>query len=93
MDKTAIKKYAVWARQDLINRVKQKSYQYGITENEAIHKDADNVNGKLLSATEKTQRKALLRKISQNGFDHVIEEVAYTWFNRFCALRFMEFNG
>lgn len=93
MDKTAIKKYAVWARQDLINRVKQKSYQYGITENEAIDKDADNVNGKLLSATEKTQRKALLRKISQNGFDHVIEEVAYTWFNRFCALRFMEVNG
>ena len=93
MDKTAIKKYAVWARQDLINRVKQKSYQYGITENEAIDKDVDNVNGKLLSATEKTQRKALLRKISQNGFDHVIEEVAYTWFNRFCALRFMEVNG
>lgn len=93
MDKTAIKKYAVWARQDLINRVKQKSYQYGITENEAIDKNADNVNGKLLSATEKTQRKALLRKISQNGFDHVIEEVAYTWFNRFCALRFMEVNG
>lgn len=93
MDKTAIKKYAVWARQDLINRVKQKLYQYGITENEAIDKDADNVNGKLLSATEKTQRKALLRKISQNGFDHVIEEVAYTWFNRFCALRFMEVNG
>lgn len=93
MDKTAIKKYAVWARRDLINRVKQKSYQYGITENEAIDKDADNVNGKLLSATEKTQRKALLRKISQNGFDHVIEEVAYTWFNRFCALRFMEVNG
>ena len=93
MDKTAIKKYAVWARQDLVNRVKQKAYQYGITENEAIDKDADNVNGKLLSATEKTQRKALLRKISQNGFDHVIEEVAYTWFNRFCALRFMEVNG
>ena len=93
MDKTAIKKYAVWARQDLINRVKQKAYQYGIMENEAIDKDADNVNGKLLSATEKTQRKALLRKISQNGFDHVIEEVAYTWFNRFCALRFMEVNG
>lgn len=93
MDKTAIKKYAAWARQDLMNRVKQKAYQYGITENEAIDKDADNVNGKLLSATEKTQRKALLRKISQNGFDHVIEEVAYTWFNRFCALRFMEVNG
>ena len=93
MDKTAIKKYAVWARQDLINRVKQKSYQYGITETGAVEKDADNVNGKLLSATEKTQRKALLRKISQNGFDQVIEEVAYTWFNRFCALRFMEVNG
>ena len=93
MDKTAIKKYAVWARQDLINRVKQKSYQYGITETGAVEKDADSVNGRLLSQAEKRQRHALLQQISENGFDHMIDEVAYTWFNRFCALRFMEVNG
>lgn len=93
MDKNAIKKYAVWARKDLINRVKTKAYQYGITEAGAVEKDADSVNGKLLSQAEKRQRYALLQQISENGFDHVIDEVAYTWFNRFCALRFMEVNG
>lgn len=93
MDKNAIKKYAVWARKDLINRVKTKAYQYGITEAGAAEKDADSVNGKLLSQAEKRQRHALLQQISENGFDHVIDEVAYTWFNRFCALRFMEVNG
>ena len=93
MDKNAIKKYAVWARKDLINRVKTKAYQYGITEAGAVEKDADSVNGKLLSQAEKRQRHALLQQISENGFDHVIDEVAYTWFNRFCALRFMEVNG
>lgn len=93
MDKNAIKKYAMWARKDLINRVKTKAYQYGITEAGAVEKDADSVNGKLLSQAEKRQRHALLQQISENGFDHVIDEVAYTWFNRFCALRFMEVNG
>ena len=93
MDKNAIKKYAMWARKDLINRVKTKAYQYGITEAGAVEKDADSVNGKLLSQAEKRQRRALLQQISENGFDHVIDEVAYTWFNRFCALRFMEVNG
>ena len=93
MDKNAIKKYAMWARKDLINRVKTKAYQYGITEAGAVEKDADSVNGKLLSQAEKKQRHALLQQISENGFDHVIDEVAYTWFNRFCALRFMEVNG
>lgn len=93
MDKNAIKKYAMWARKDLINRVKTKAYQYGITEAGAVEKDADSVNGKLLSQAEKRQRHALLQQISENGFDNVIDEVAYTWFNRFCALRFMEVNG
>ena len=41
MDKNAIKKYAMWARKDLINRVKTKAYQYGITEAGAVEKDAD----------------------------------------------------
>ena len=93
MDKNAIKKYAMWARKDLINRVKTKAYQYGITEAGAVEKDADSVNGKLLTAEEKHQRAALIEQINKNGYEQVMEEVAYTWFNRFCALRFMEVNG
>ena len=46
-----------------------------------------------MSAEEKTQRKALIDRIRKKGYHKVMEEVAYTWFNRFSALRFMEVNG
>lgn len=93
MDKNAIKKYAVWARNELIARVTQKAQQYGITETDIIDANADSINGKLLTDTEKKQRQALIKKINEENFEQVMEEVAYTWFNRFTALRFMEVNN
>lgn len=93
MNKNAIKKYAIWARKDLIERVSQRAMIYGITPKEVGHPDADSVNGHLLSQTEKKQRQALIRNIQAKGYAQVMEEVAYTWFNRFAALRFMEVNG
>ena len=93
MDKNAIKKYAVWARKELISRVAQKAQQYGITETEMVDAGADSVNGKVLSADEMQQRRALIAQINEKGYQQVMEEVAYTWFNRFSALRFMEVNG
>lgn len=93
MDKNAIKKYAVWARNELISRVTQKAEQYEITEKKTTPKDADSINGRLLTDAEKNQRKALIEKIQADGFEQVMEEVAYTWFNRFTALRFMEVNN
>lgn len=93
MDKNAIKKYAVWARKELISRVAQKAQQYGITETEMVDASADSVNGRVLTAQEMQQRKALIARIEEKGYQQVMEEVAYTWFNRFSALRFMEVNG
>ena len=93
MDKNAIKKYAVWARTELIDRVSQKALQYGITEKHSEPASATAINGVVLSKEEMTQRKALLERIAKNGYKQVMEEVAYTWFNRFSALRFMEVNG
>lgn len=93
MDKNAIKKYAVWARNELIARVTQKAQQYGITETDIIDANADSINGKLLTDIEKKQRQALIKKINEENFEQVMEEVAYTWFNRFTALRFMEVNN
>ena len=92
MDKNAIKKYAVWARRELIARVSQRAALYGITEQE-IAADGDSINGHVLSSIEKQQRDALLKEIEDKGYEQVMEEVAYTWFNRFSALRFMEVNG
>ena len=93
MDKNAIKKYAVWARRELIERVSQRAMIYGITAKDAGDPNAESVNGHLLSQAEKRQRQALIRNIKTKGYEQVMEEVAYTWFNRFAALHFMEVNG
>lgn len=93
MDKNAIKKFAVWARTELIARVSLKSVEYGITEDNIEDANADSVGGKVLTADEKKQRQALIAEINDKGYKQVMEEVAYTWFNRFSALRFMEVNG
>lgn len=93
MDKNAIKKYAVWARRELIEKVSQKALQYGIEDGKEFDPSLESINGVLLSENEKKQRQALIRKITEDGYGQVMEEVAYTWFNRFIALRFMEVNG
>ena len=93
MDKNAIKKFAVWARTELIARVSLKGVEYGITEDNIEDANADSVGGKVLTVDEKKQRQALIAEIKDKGYKQVMEEVAYTWFNRFSALRFMEVNG
>lgn len=93
MDKNAIKKFAVWARNELIERVSKKAMVYGISENEVIDPNADSVNGIVLTAAQKKERQALIEMVFAKGYQQVMEEVAYTWFNRFCALRFMEVNN
>ena len=93
MDKNAIKKYAVWARRELIARVSQRAALFEITEDGYGEPNAESVRGKVMSSEEKNQRKALVEKIREKGYEQVMEEVAYTWFNRFIALRFMEVNG
>ena len=93
MNKNAIKNYAVWARTELMKQVAQKAYEYGVTESSLPNYNTDNVNGRLLSNDEKKQLNELIKEVKKNGYDHVIEEVAYTWFNRFIALRYMEVNN
>ncbi len=92
MDKNAIKKFAIWARRELISRVSQKALQFGIAADAAEPADATSINGKVLSTAEVQQRRALLKQVQSKGYEQVMEEEAYTWFNRFCALRFMEVN-
>lgn len=93
MNKNAIKKFATEARRELISRVGQRALKYGISDKEVGNPNDDSVNGHLLSSTEKKQRSALIEQIKEKGYEQVMEEVAYTWFNRFSALRFMEVNG
>ena len=93
MNKNAIQKFAIWARNELITQVSQRAYQYGIDESGFGDASADTLNGRLLTAEEKSQRQELIKQIQEKGYKQVMEEVAYTWFNRFIALRFMEVNN
>ena len=93
MNKTAIKNFAIWARVQLIESAKQRAYEYEITENGENKNNVDAIGGRLLSNDEKDQRRQLIAQIHQKGYTQVMEEAAYTWFNRFIALRFMEVNG
>ena len=93
MNKNAIQKFAIWARNELITQVSQRAYQYGIDESGFGDASADTLNGRLLTAEEKSQRQELIKQIKEKDYKQVMEEVAYTWFNRFIALRFMEVNN
>ena len=110
MDKTAIRKFAIWARQRLIDEIIVKAQLVGITEKEIAEpfKTAGGLevyalpNGETytLQGGELTQRRRLVEVIKtqmrgsnlKTAFRNVVEEVAYTWFNRLIAVRFMEVN-
>ena len=93
MNKNAIQKFAIWARKELIAQVSQRAYQYGITKEGCGEANAVTVCGRALTGDEQKQRKELVDQIRSKGYTQVMEEVAYTWFNRFIALRFMEVNN
>lgn len=102
MNKNAIKKFAIEARTKLIDSVTDKAGMLGITDeacSEPITRGADFEIYQTAAGTEVTlnkrqceQRRKLVAQIESRGFEAVVEEVAYTWFNRICAIRFMEVN-
>lgn len=93
MNKTVIKKFAVDVHTQLVEQIKVKAFQFDVTDESCPELNTESVNGKLLSDIEKSQLNALIKAINNHGYNHVIEEVAYTWFNRFIALRYMEVNN
>ncbi|WP_121614393.1 BREX-1 system adenine-specific DNA-methyltransferase PglX [Mesobacillus foraminis] len=97
MNKSALKTFATSARKELLKKIEAKAMKIGITEDNIKKADIESsdaifIDGRQLSKVEKTQRDKLIARINQIGFKQVMEEVAYTWFNRFTALRFMEVN-
>lgn len=96
MNKTQLKNFAVAARVALIERVKDRARGFGIDEKTCAggavipSKMVQTLGGALLTQTEISQRDALLTRIQSRGYEQVMEEAAYTWFNRFIALRYMQ---
>ena len=110
MDKTAIKSFAIWARNKLIDNVTYKASLIGITVDGiktplpqsamgAEFYDIGTQTPYVITGKEIAQRRKLVDIIEnknssdyKTAFQSVIEEVAYTWFNRLIAIRFMEVN-
>ena len=95
MDTKDLEKFCPWARIRLIDEVRQRCYAYGLDDagREEFDRDATIVKGTVLSALERSQRSELYRRIEHDGYARFCEEMAYTWFNRFAAIRYMEVHG
>ncbi|WP_026701734.1 BREX-1 system adenine-specific DNA-methyltransferase PglX [Salibacterium aidingense] len=97
MNKAALRTFATNARRELLEKVQAKAMKIGITKDKITKanvesSDAIFIDGRQLSKQEKFQREKLIQRINEKDYKQVMEEVAYTWFNRFTALRFMEVN-
>lgn len=97
MNRTAAKNYAPAARRDFIQAVTARAHALGITEKDSlpaqISGDVAIIGGQAFPRAFALQRQKLVEDVARRGFEQVMEEAAYTWFNRFVALRFMELRG
>ena len=93
MNKTSLKLFAVEARNELMEKMRTRLDILGITKNgiekaKVVGREVE-INGSLYP---KESYNSLVRKYKQIGYEELIEESAYTWFNRLTALAFMEAN-
>lgn len=100
MDKGILQRYSTWAKENLENQIEVSLKALGINDDNDIKKakqvgDVTTIDGDPTSypADLYGKRLNIIDLVSRNGYQNVIEEFAYTWFNRFVALRFMELHG
>ncbi len=97
MNQNKLKTYAPKARRDFITAVTDRAAIYGLTkdkiESVTIQGDVAIIEGKPFPKDVAEKRKRLAERIRREGFEYVMEAMAYTWFNRFVAIRFMELHG
>ena len=100
MNKTKLKAYAPQARKDFIAAVKARANLLGLSDNGgnlevAVGErkgDIAIIAGREWPVKVFNQREDLIKRMTNEGFSHTVEAVAYTWFNRFAALRYMEIH-
>lgn len=99
MDKKALQTYSVWAKENLEQQVEVALKTLGINSDDDI-KDAKLIGDfTVIEGDENSypadyyeKRNKIVSMVKNDSYKNVIEEVAYTWFNRFVALRFMELH-
>jgi Eco57I restriction-modification methylase len=97
MNRTRLKNYAPQARRECIQAITDRAAYYGLTVKgiEPISEAGDTaiIAGLAFPRRLAAKRRALEERIRRRGFAQVIEAMAYTWFNRLVAIRFMELHG
>ena len=97
MDTRKVKSYAPKARRDFLDAVKRRLGKYGITESsiESVNYKGDIalIGNFAISSQEAKLREKLVSQIRAKSFAQILENAAYTWFNRFVAIRYMELKG
>jgi type II restriction/modification system DNA methylase subunit YeeA len=97
MNKKALKEFAIYARNELRSQIALRAQAFGITPKGSqvlvSRTDYVEINNKKYPLTYRKGLQKLLKEIETKGYDNVIEEVAYTWFNRLIAIRFMEVHN
>jgi len=97
MNRSALKKYAPQARLDFIEAVTLRARRLGLDPALPVSVEQTGdvllIGGQPFPASVAKQRSALAQRIQQQGFSVVVEALAYTWFNRLVAIRFMELKG
>ncbi|WP_342544882.1 BREX-1 system adenine-specific DNA-methyltransferase PglX [Lysinibacillus sp. FSL K6-4013] len=94
MNKTELKNFAIQSRRQLINQVKIKALMYGIDDKNDLEIQEQfgqlMINDKPYPLYMKQAFNSLKNQLRQKGYKQLVEEVAYTWFNRIIAIRYME---
>ena len=97
MNLSKLKTYAPKARRDFIRAMTDRAAIYGLTEKtiEPVTENGDVaiIAGKAYPISVAAKRKLLDERVKRHGFEQTMEAMAYTWFNRFAAIRFMELHG
>src|SRR5438128_11979700 len=97
MNRNTLKQYAPQARHDFIAAVTDRAAYYGLTvqkiESLIAQGDVALIGGNALPRSVAIKRRRLEERIARQGFEQTMEALAYTWFNRFAAIRFMELHG
>lgn len=98
MDKSLLKKFAIESRKDLMDKISNKIKSFYVDEEFSKEQKGDiyilSNNNHLLNLTndDYKKRELLIKRINELSLEQVVEEAAYTWFNRLIAIRYMELN-
>ena len=97
MNTSHIKKYAPQARNDFIAAMRKQAAKYGITADNILPAEQKGdlllIGDQVFPLSVMKSRDKLIKRIQTSSFEQTIDYIAYSWFNRLCAIRYMECKG